>query len=282
MIKIRQSSMKSALWIALLGLLSLPAPAQITVAISDFQNRTGKIYLDTWEQQVPEFLKSELSRSPDITLLERRDLKAILDEQTLTMSGLVDTATAQQVGKLLGAQYVITGTITQVASRIRIDAKIISVATGKSVSEKAEAPDTKYLSEMAELLGNNLRFQLTGSGQYRHRRALKKYPTPYFLAGTAVTLAAALIVNNSFHDKQDEYRSAAALEDFDSYYDSANRLNKARYALFTAAGVCAAATLYCWIRNRSPEEVIAAQPPLLPYFSHRNQGEYFLGIRIRF
>lgn len=274
--------MKSALWLIILGLLSLPAPARITVAISDFQNRTGKIYLDTWEQQVPEFLKSELSRSPDITLLERRDLKAILDEQTLTMSGLVDTATAQQVGKLLGAQYVITGTVTQVASRIRIDAKIISVASGKTVSEKAEAPDTKYLSEMAELLGNNLRFQLTGSGQYRHRMALKKYPTPHFLAGTAATLTAALIVNNAFHNKQDEYRSASRLEDFDSRYDSANRLNKARHALFGAAGVFTAATLYCWIRNLSAAEVIAAQPPLLPYFAHRKEGEYALGIRIRF
>lgn len=274
--------MKSVLWLIILGLLSLPASPQVTVAISDFQNHTGKIYLDTWEQQVPEFLKSELSRSPEITLLERRDLKAILDEQTLSMSGLVDTATAQQVGKLLGAQYVISGTITQVASRVRIDAKIINVASGKTVSEKAEAPDSKYLSEMAALLGNNLHFQLTGSGQYRHRMVLKKYPTRYFLAGTAATLAAALIVNNSFHDKQDEYRSASRLEDFDPSYEAANRLNKARYALFTVAGAGAAATLYCWFRNRSPEEVIAAQPPLLPYFSQRTGGEYALGIQIRF
>ena len=76
------------------------AGAQTTVAIGDFQNRTNRIYLDSWEQKIPEFLQSELSGSSEIVLVERQSLQAILEEQALTMTGLVDSSTAQEVGRL--------------------------------------------------------------------------------------------------------------------------------------------------------------------------------------
>ena len=98
-----------------------PAAAQTTIAISDFSNRSDKFYLDTWETKIPEFLKSELSRSPQLVLVERNHIKAVLDEQALSLSGLIDTSTVQEFGKLAGAEYVITGTIHEDGSRIRID-----------------------------------------------------------------------------------------------------------------------------------------------------------------
>lgn len=272
--------MKPTIMLLLFCVLTLSASAQITVAISDFQNQTDKFYLDSWEEKIPDFLKSELSRSPEITLVERRNIKAILDEQALTMAGLVDTAKAQQVGKLAGAEYIITGTINEVGSRVRIDAKVINVSSGKVLSEKVDAPDQQYLSEMVELLGNNLRYQLLGSGKYREKISLGKCPTLYFLAGTGVALTATLLVNNAFHNKQDEYRQATGLEDFDNLYDSANRLNKVRYVLATITGIGAATAFYCWIKNLSPEEVLAAEPALLPYFTYSGKGEYLLGIHL--
>lgn len=273
--------MKPTIALLLTCILTLSAPAQIAVAISDFHNQAGKFYLDSWEEKIPEFLKSELSRSPEITLVERQNIKAILDEQALTMAGLVDTAKAQQVGKLAGAEYIITGTINEVGSRVRIDAKVINVSSGKVLSEKVDAPGQQYLSEMVELLGNNLRYQLIGSGKYRGKISLKKYPTLYFLAGTAAALTATLLVNKAFHDKQDEYRQASGLEDFDNLYDSANQLNKARYALATVTAIGAVGTLYCWIRNLSPEEVLAAEPLLLPYFGYSGKREFLVGFRIK-
>jgi TolB-like protein len=273
--------MKPAIIFVFTCMLFLSAHAQVTVAISDFQNQTGKFYLDAWGKQIPEFLKSELSRSPELTLLERKNLKAVLEEQALTMAGLVDSATAQQVGKLAGAQYLITGTITEVGSRVRIDAKIVNVTSGKVISEKVDSPHQKYLSEMVELLGNNLRHQLTGGGKYKEKISLKKCPTLYFLAGTGAALTATLLVNKAFHDRQDEYRSATNLEDFDRLYDSANRLNTARYVLATVTGIGAVITIYCWAKNLSPDEVLAAQLPVMPYVTFPKKGEFTLGIQFK-
>jgi hypothetical protein len=87
------------LFVFLFGFVGL-SKAQIPLAIADFTNHTDRIYLDSWEQKIPEFLQSELSRSEDIVLVERQSLKTILDEHALSMSGLIDSA-AQEVGKLL-------------------------------------------------------------------------------------------------------------------------------------------------------------------------------------
>ncbi len=269
-------------FLTLLFLLHIPLYSQTTVAINDFENRTGKFYLDEWESRIPEFLKSELSRSRKLTIVERQNLKAILQEKALSLAGLTDTAAVQEVGKLLGAQYVITGSISEVGARYRIDAHIINVASGKVISEKVISPDTKYLNEMVEVLGNNLRYQLTGEGKYRTKKSLKKYPTTIALLGTAVSVTAAVLVHRRFLGKQDDYRAATALQDFDPLYHSANRLNKARYILAGVAGTGALLTLYFWMKNLSPDEVLAGSPPVMPYVSGIDRGDFRVGVHIDF
>ena len=263
-------------------LLSFPLFSQITVAIDDFENTTGRFYLDEWEEKIPEFLKNELSRSAKLTIVERKHLKAILEEKALSLAGLTDTTAAREVGKMLGARYIITGTISEVSDRIRIDAHIINVASRRVVSEKVTAPDAKYLTDMVEVLGNNLRYQLTGEDRYLSEKSLKKYPTTLALLSTAGSLVATIWVHKTFTDRQEKYRSATSLPDFDPLYDSANRLNKARYVLAGVTGAAAFMTFYFWAKNLSPDKVLAGNPPVLPYFTSVHKGECSVGIHITF
>jgi curli biogenesis system outer membrane secretion channel CsgG len=50
-----------------------------------------------------------------IRLMERKQLEAILGEQKLGASGLVDEKTAVSMGKLVGVRYMITGKVTRFA-----------------------------------------------------------------------------------------------------------------------------------------------------------------------
>jgi TolB-like protein len=254
---------------------------QITLAIADFTNRTDHIYLDSWERKIPEFLQSELSQSREIVLVERQNLKSILDEHALSMSGLIDSA-AQEVGKLLSARYMITGSIYEAGDWLRIDARIINVSTGKVVSEKVQSKDQNQLDKMVHLLANNLQYQLTGSGTYQSKISLKKCPVSYFLIGTLGSGLATLIVHNQYLKKQDEYRQVTKLESFDSAYDSANHLYQARTILISVTGAGLAGTLYCWLRNLSPEEILASQPTVLPYVMSTEEGEFAVGVHITF
>ncbi|RMF57686.1 MAG: hypothetical protein D6748_10650 [Calditrichaeota bacterium] len=255
---------------------------QSTVVISDFNNTTHRFYLNEWEARIPEFLKHELSRSNRITVVERKHLKEILEEKALSMAGLTDSSSAREIGKMLGAEYIITGNISEVGNKIRIDAHLIHVDSRKVVSEKVVAPDTRHLNEMIELLGNNLRYQLTGENEYRKEKILKKYPTLYGVLFTGAGITATVWIHNRFKKKQDEYRSATSLTEFDPLYNSANRLNKLRYVLGGVAGTSALITVYFWLKNLSPQKIYAQQPSCLPFFAHSQKGEYLVGVQISF
>lgn len=255
--------------------------AQITLAIADFTNRTERIYLDSWEQKIPEFLHSELSRSNDIVLVERKSLRALLDEQALSMTGLIDSA-AQEVGRLLSARYMITGSINEAGEWLRIDARIINVKTGKVVSEKVQCKDQNQVDKMVQLLANNLRYQLTGEGDYQPKISLGKYPTFYFLIGTLGSGLATLLVHDQYIQKRHDYQHTTSLNAFNPAYDSANRLYRTRAVLMSVTGIGLAGTLYCWIKNLSVDEILAVQPSVIPYMICSREGEFSLGICVAF
>ncbi len=256
--------------------------AQITIAIGDFENISDTFYLDGWEKSIPEFLKSELSRSENLIIVERRALESVLKEQALSMTGLVDSATAQKVGSLLGAAYIISGTITKSEENVRIDAKIIQSSTGQVRSEKVQAPNDQYLTEMVGVLGNNISFILLGEGAYLQTKTLKKYPTAYFLLASAGLATATVLVNNAYWEKVDQYRNANELSDIEDNYNAANTLNNTRIVLASLAGVAIVGTIYCWINDMSADEIIAQDQVLLPTFYMDGNGGVYASIKILF
>jgi len=66
---------------------------------------------------VSDFIIDNLIDSHYFMLVERDNLKAILDEQSLSMTGLVDSGTAVQVGKLAGAKYVVYNNIVNLSTK---------------------------------------------------------------------------------------------------------------------------------------------------------------------
>lgn len=56
---------------------------------------------------------NRLSQSGRFTLVERSQLKQILDERDLQAADLVDQSKAAEVGKLIGVDAIVTGSVTQ-------------------------------------------------------------------------------------------------------------------------------------------------------------------------
>jgi TolB-like protein len=256
--------------------------ANVTVVISSFKNESDQYYLDSWEKTIPDMLKSELSAFDDIVVLERQAIEDILKEQALSMTGLVDSTTVQRVGKLLGAQYVINGTISSSGAWIRIDAKIIRVETGQLRSEKAQAKGHDHLNEMMRLLGNNVGYVLSGKGSYKEAIKIKQCPVTYFVAATLVLGGSAYWVDTQYRDKYDAYHQTTSLTQFDSNYDEANRLHKIRNTLYGLTGVALAGTIYCLVRNISPDEILAQKKIIIPNTYCDQNGRLYAGITLYF
>ncbi|HET6763731.1 MAG TPA: caspase family protein, partial [Longimicrobiaceae bacterium] len=126
---------------AVLSLVAAPAvraqgqgSALPTVAVLDLSDG-GSIGPDAQDlsslgKGLAAMLTTEMSRNPRVQMVERDRIRALLDEQRLTLSGAADAATAVRVGRLLGARYMLMGSYADVYGQLRIDVRVVDVETG--------------------------------------------------------------------------------------------------------------------------------------------------------
>jgi tetratricopeptide (TPR) repeat protein len=81
-----------------------------TVAVTSFKN-LGSEKLGPLGKGMAAMLISDLSKVPDLKVVDRIKLQALLQEMKLGTTGLVDANTAPKVGKLLKARHVTSGTL---------------------------------------------------------------------------------------------------------------------------------------------------------------------------
>jgi TolB-like protein len=110
------------------------------IAVIEFTNLDGKV--SQLEKFVSEELITRLFMTKKFNVVERQLLDKITEEYKLSLSGLIDEATAQQLGKLLGVEAICSGTITDLGTAVKINARLISAETG-SIFAVASAEITK-------------------------------------------------------------------------------------------------------------------------------------------
>jgi curli biogenesis system outer membrane secretion channel CsgG len=88
--------------------------AKVRVAVLSFENEsTWSYWGDNLGAVAADELVTQLFQTGSFAMIERAQLDALLAEQDLGASGAVDASTAARIGQLLGAQLVLTGSITQ-------------------------------------------------------------------------------------------------------------------------------------------------------------------------
>jgi len=107
-------------------------------------------------------ITTELSERPEVRIVDRQQIEEVLRRQQVSVgaTGVADDA-AMQIGRLLGAHYIVTGNVALDPRRARLDLRMIDVETGgivKSVKEPGERDDLLGLAErIADLLVTDLR-----------------------------------------------------------------------------------------------------------------------------
>ena len=120
-----------------------------TIAVFDF---IGNDINSNTARTLSDRLRIELVKYNFINVLERSRIDAILEEQAIQMSGCVDECLVE-VGKLLGATSIITGSIGKVGDYYTINARKINATTGKL--ENAFGYDSKLGIESLLVNGMN-------------------------------------------------------------------------------------------------------------------------------
>ena len=90
------------------------AQEKVRVAVLNFDNNsTWSWWGDNLGSAAADELTTQLVKTGRFTVVERSQLGAVLAEQNLGQSGAVTAATAAKIGKVLGVQFLLTGSITQ-------------------------------------------------------------------------------------------------------------------------------------------------------------------------
>lgn len=113
--------------------LSHSAAPRRTVAVLAFDNNTGDTEYDHLGRGMAAMMTTDLSSVDDIQMVERERLADVTHEIDLQHSSYFDSTTAVKVGRLAGAQYIVTGSLATVKPQMRIDTRVIRVETGAIV-----------------------------------------------------------------------------------------------------------------------------------------------------
>ena len=78
-----------------------------------------------------EELITRLYKTGKFNVIERQMLNKILTEQKLQASGLIDENSARKLGRLLGVEALVSGSVSDLGDHIKINARVISTETGQ-------------------------------------------------------------------------------------------------------------------------------------------------------
>jgi TolB-like protein len=131
-----------------------------TIAILDFSNNCilEKDKYTSLSPGLAEIMITELSAIKTLKFVERQKINELIQEMQLAQSGLVSEETGVQVGKLIGAKYLIFGAYMVFDKKIRIDVRIVEVETGITIkAEQATNKVKKMFDIIKELNGKILK-----------------------------------------------------------------------------------------------------------------------------
>ncbi|MEN9354487.1 MAG: hypothetical protein RL318_1812 [Fibrobacterota bacterium] len=127
------------------------------VAINDF---VGKGVTQSEADLITEEVRSQLMRNKKISVMERSMMDQILKEQGFQQSGACDASDCQvQVGRLLGVNRLVVGSIGHIGRIYMINAKIVDISTGEvlqSVTETYEGAIEDVLQVTAPVIAKRI------------------------------------------------------------------------------------------------------------------------------
>jgi len=164
--------------VVLAAILGAPWPAlaqdsRTPVAVLRYDNNTSEAKYDNLGRALSTMMVTDLSVLEELQLVERDRLEDLLAELQLQQSVYADPATAQTVGVMVGAEYVVTGAFVTVDPDIRLDTRIIRVETSEIVkTAQVSGPSNELLTlqqRMADEFIDGLALTLTDEQRARFR-----------------------------------------------------------------------------------------------------------------
>lgn len=156
------------------------SPDAIRLMVLYFQNSSNDASLSGLSKGLANMLITDLSKFYMLQVVERDRLESILNEQDISNTSRFDAATAVKIGKILGAEALLTGSYFEMAGNLRIDARIIDVETSAIVKSEGVTGKSETFFELEKALAKKILSGLSvelkeGEDQYLRTTPANEY-----------------------------------------------------------------------------------------------------------
>jgi TolB-like protein len=127
------------------------------LAVFPFEDNTEQSEENAFAETISEMMVTALAQTNRYRLMERTQLDKVLDEQALGQSGALEQQTAVEVGKLIGVNVVLVGSVSKLDDRFELDARIIDAGSGEiRQAANSSVKDEEKLREAVNELAKKL------------------------------------------------------------------------------------------------------------------------------
>lgn len=196
--------------------LLLPASALATIptlAVTYFDNNSADAKYDPLGHGLADMLITDLANLEGLQVVERRRLAEILGELALQTSPFIDPSSAVEVGKGLGAGYVVVGAFTAVDPTMRIDARIVQVSTGQVIKTGTVSGPVGEFFLLEKELAATITEGLEVAVSTRENARLGRVATESFDAFLAYARGLAALDRGALSEATQALREALSLDD---------------------------------------------------------------------
>jgi len=121
------------------------------IAVAGFSYSDGRDSMDGGV--VGERITTELVKTKKFKIIERKQIEKVLEELKLQRSGLIDSASAKNIGKMLGADWVVVGTLTELPDKqIELNTRMVGVESGEIINASINRIKKDWMDQYKELL----------------------------------------------------------------------------------------------------------------------------------
>jgi TolB-like protein len=271
-------------------LAALPANKPAKIAITPFVNLGPTAHEKKLGDVVAEMLVTRLTGAkPNLTIIERGQLSQVMEELKLSMLGLTEGSNAEKVGKLLGAEAMIVGSVSEVGDKFAISARHVDVETGQVAFAKEVlvpqagtiALSSKYIVTKSRSDSLFRSLLIPGWGQYYNDQDAKGY---VFTGVTVGLIGAAVVEHLAYKSTWDDYLNAKSKDKATLAYDKAsNQRDQRDLIIGIAAGVWAVNVVDAFISGTSASEVhISENTTVKPVVAERADGTRLAMMEMKF
>jgi len=130
------------------------ADKKSSVAVLDFESMGTEDYLG---KAISEIMRTALVSNQNYRVVERAQINKAISEQKFQKSGIIDDKSAVEIGKVLGADLIIVGSVVRIGNAYTINSRMIDVKTGEAkLGKNVTGTDLNLLTSMSNELVENL------------------------------------------------------------------------------------------------------------------------------